>query len=39
MAKGFIGNITAEKYNAWLRMTPSERKELARKIAAEKREK
>ena len=39
MAKGFIGNITAEKYNAWLRMTPSERKELARKIAAEKKEK
>ena len=39
MAKGFIGNISSEDYNAWVNMSPKERKELARKIAAEKREK
>ena len=39
MAKGFIGNISSEDYNAWVNMSPKERKELARKIAAEKKEK
>ena len=39
MAKGFIGNISNEEYSAWVSMSPRERKELARKLATEKREK